>query len=539
VSLSNPSTPGWTELKARVCLSLRSASIHGRFESQYFGPIPIYDVEEEGSDQTPIFCEIEFDRRGGYVSSRLKQIGQDLHIVPGFPDLDGFLEDLGVPGRKDRARDCTAIFNDPACYVDEMVAFLDLAANAESIDDMSLGATLPALPRVHKLAGWYPLRPDGLFDLSGAAIQSIFDHPGHGWPTSDGHLELNGCTYNYITLSHESSFKVEPEPDENADTNTIGEGPEKCDKGAPRAPGAIPRARPDGPTERRGTSVAWRFLIWCKWRGQIAIRMFVYALSFVPYGACQAACWLGLADRDCPKCAKLWPGRELEQHRLRSVRYIEYAVASFRVRNDSSASPEARRINWLEQQYPGAGPGKHDFRPQPYEQLARVMRATGYSLDADQIAAAKRSMRWRAGVFGLVQRGFDIFLWLTSKYTYSPTRIFLWLAALTVVTVLISGAAHDRGMFQANNGSGDFSAWLYAIDVIIPIVEFGYVDDWSVKASPDACGAGATSGGGGLLDLLNIDCGRRLEWALGLMTGFGSLFTALAVITFTGVMRRD
>ena len=170
-------------------------------------------------------------------------------------------------------------------------------------------------------------------------------------------------------------------------------------------------------------------------------------------------------------------------------------------------------------------------------------------------------------MFGLVQRGFDIFLWLTSKYTYSPTRIFLWLAALTVVTVLISGAAYDRGMFKANDGSEDFSPWLYATDVIIPIVEFGYVDDWSVKASSDTQCAGwgdwfaamhdcsrppepafdqshwtgnlKASLGAWLLDLFNIDRGRRLEWALGLMTGFGSLFTALAVITFTGVMRRD
>jgi hypothetical protein len=117
---------------------------------------------------------------------------------------------------------------------------------------------------------------------------------------------------------------------------------------------------------------------------------------------------------------------------------------------------------------------------------------------------------------------------------------------------VISGAADDRGLFRSNDGSGDFSPWLYATDVIVPIVEFGYVDDWSVRSSiRPVCGDelafdrshwwGALMAplGEGLLDLLNIDRGRRLEWVFGLMTGFGSLFTALAVITFTGVMRRD
>jgi hypothetical protein len=41
------------------------------------------------------------------------------------------------------------------------------------------------------------------------------------------------------------------------------------------------------------------------------------------------------------------------------------------------------------------------------------------------------------------------------------------------------------------------------------------------------------------MDTLQISGARALEWALGLITGFGARFTALAVITFTGVMHRD
>ena len=273
-------------------------------------------------------------------------------------------------------------------------------------------------------------------------------------------------------------------------------------------------------------------------------------------------------------CSALFPDQAKQYNRLYTLRYIEYAVASFRIRNDNLASPEARRIKWLEQQYPGAGPRKHDFRPQPYEQLAQVMRATGYTLDADAIAAAKRNMRWRAGVFGVVQRAFDIFLFLTCRYTYSPALIAAWLSALILLGVLISGGAYDRDLLAAVEEAAEeepkeFSPWLYASDVIIPIIEFDYVEKWKVMQPyppfEDTTANGrlagflddgslsATSGfsdgsfvgpylarlSNTVFSMLGIAGARGVEWAFGLLTGFGSLFTALAVITFTGVMRRD
>lgn len=572
VSLSNPSTPGWTELKARVCLSLRSADIKGRFESKYFGPVPLYLLDKDIGSGKPILQEMgvitEKIRTANTDDwkSRFEKFRQYLHIVPEFQDMQNFLEEITAPGKHSADGNRVATFNDPSRFVDEMVAFLDFAATAESIDDQSLGATLPALPRVHNPAGWYPLRPDGLFDLSGAAIRSIHDHPCHGWPTSDGHLELNGCTYDYLSLSHEPSYRVVPNVGANAEAGDAGEA---RDRGEPGHPNLVSRAQPEGPTERYGSSVAWRVAVWCWWRLRIFGHLLAYGLRSVPYWACRAACWLGLANRGKPRCSALFPEQAKQYNRLYTLRYIEYAVTSFRIRNDNLASPEARRIKWLEQQYPGAGPRKHDFRPQPYEQLARVMRATGYTLDADSIAAAKRNMRWRAGVFGVVQRAFDIFLFLTSRYTYSPALIASWLGGLILLGVLISGGAFDRMMLVPLEGSGEFSPWLYAGDVIIPIVEFGYVDKWSIVpthgplldaqqigqpgfvVADTTCVANSAFAdtwpfgpyfarlSDAVFAVFGIDGARGVEWAFGLLTGFGSLFTALAVITFTGVMRRD
>jgi hypothetical protein len=404
------------------------------------------------------------------------------------------------------------------------------------------------------VAGWYSLRPDGLFDLSGAAIASIHDHPCHGWPTSDGHLELNGCTYNYISLNHDPSYLLA--------SDNAGQGEEAVESGK-RSRKALLR-RPDGPTERRGTSVGWRFLGWIHWRLAITWRLFWYVPFAIPYGLYRLCRYFGILSPSKPSCAKKFPKYGRERYRLLTVRYIEYAVASFRIRIDDRSTPQDRRIKWLEQQYPGAGPRKQDFRPQPYEQLAGIMRATGFSLDADGIAAAKRNMRWRAGVFGIVQRVFDKLLWLTCKYTYSPTRIVSWVVGLILLAVLISGGAYDRMMLGSGLGSAEFSPWLYAGDVIIPIVEFGYVDQWSVE-EPSSCVQGPASlppferatgtesafsqtwlfgpylawASDAVFSVLGIGGARGVEWAFGLLTGFGSLFTALLVITLTGVMRRD
>lgn len=559
VSMSYPSTPGWTELKARVCLSLRSARLNGRLDTKYFGPIQMGGENNARSGYKPMLEAYGWTANRGrkvpkVLSGALYERRRVLHIVPEYEALEKFIPDPGRPISPDQAGDWSIAVNRPAGFVDEMVCLLDLAAIAESIDDRAVGASLPPLPTVHDVAGWYSLRPDGLFDLSGAAIASIHDHPCHGWPTSDGHLELNGCTYNYISLNHDTSYLLA--------SDNAGQGEEAGQSGK-RSRKALLR-RPDGPTERRGTSVGRRFVGWIHWRLAITRRLFWYVLFAIRYGSCRLCRYFGLRSPHKPSCAKEFPKYARERYRLLTVRYIEYAVASFRIRIDDRSTPQDRRIKWLEQQYPGAGPRKQDFRPQPYEQLAGIMRATGFSLDADGIAAAKRNMRWRAGVFGIVQRQFDKLLWLTCKYTYSPTRIVSWVVGLILLAVLISGGAYDRMMLSSGSGSGEFSPWLYAGDVIIPIVEFGYVDQWSVE-EPSSCVQGPASlppferaagtesafaqtwlfgpylawASDAVFSVLGIGGARGVEWAFGLLTGFGSLFTALLVITLTGVMRRD
>jgi hypothetical protein len=137
------------------------------------------------------------------------------------------------------------------------------------------------------------LHPNGLFDLTGAQIGTIDDHPLHGWPTRDGLLDLDGCTYSGLEL-------LEPPPD-------------------------------DG----------WRSWLW------------------------------------------------------RRVRRLGRRPP---VRGDATARICQRRLAWLDLQWPGTRPGREHFRPQPFEQLAKVLRAEGHGYDADRIAVEKRrfALRCRA-----------------------------------------------------------------------------------------------------------------------------------------------
>jgi hypothetical protein len=58
------------------------------------------------------------------------------------------------------------------------------------------------------------------------------------------------------------------------------------------------------------------------------------------------------------------------------------------------ASKSSLRKKWLARQPPDHL--KANFRPQPFEQLVKVLRAMGHNSDADEIALQKRIYLWKA-----------------------------------------------------------------------------------------------------------------------------------------------
>jgi hypothetical protein len=156
---------------------------------------------------------------------------------------------------------------------------------------------------------------------------------------------------------------------------------------------------------------------------------------------------------------------------------------------------------------------KKDFRPQPFEQLVKVLRLMGHRHDADRIAIEKRRYQRMARPFW-----HRVFVWLPDLvlldafmgYGYRLGRALLILA-------LIGGAyglVYDREARQGGivptkaeilkdvkfkschppignwvecKGLDEeyrpFNPWLYSANVILPIVEFGQKASW--QPAPD------------------------------------------------------
>lgn len=182
-----------------------------------------------------------------------------------------------------------------------------------------------------------------------------------------------------------------------------------------------------------------------------------------------------------------------------------------------------RRLMWLRHQFPGATPTTGAFHPQPYEQLARTLRAMGHGSDADQIAYEKRLYRVTCKVDGWWSRLGRRFLNLVSKHGYSPGRSFFSLAVYIGLGTLLAHMAVGADQFVTAAGAPkgtwitQFQPLLYAIDVATPFIEFG--PEGSFAVAPEA------------------------PWWFGLghmvYRLMGWVLVSITIFTLTGLMRRD
>ncbi len=149
----------------------------------------------------------------------------------------------------------------------------------------------------------------------------------------------------------------------------------------------------------------------------------------------------------------------------------------------------ATRIAWLDLQVPWhLG---EEFRPQPWEQLITVLRAMGHPGEARAVAVEKQRRLRKAG---RLPRGARPFHWLYGAlvgYGYRPLR----LVGVTAAVWLLCAAAYwwaanpdppDPHLIappsrQANAAAPDYANFvplIYSADVLLPVVDLGYKDEW-------------------------------------------------------------
>lgn len=180
-----------------------------------------------------------------------------------------------------------------------------------------------------------------------------------------------------------------------------------------------------------------------------------------------------------------------------------------------------QRLEWIRRQRP--------FSPHPYEQLARVYRATGRDADARTVAAAKHhDMRVRGEMTPLRRIG-SWLLDVTIRYGYQPGRAVIGLMLLYLAVFgIFWDAQHRPGAIvparetttvttalHCGHGYPCFYPATYALDLSVPVLKVPDSGAWRPESSPFYT----------TVTLL----ANLLGWA----------GTTLAVLGFTGVVRKE
>ncbi len=208
-----------------------------------------------------------------------------------------------------------------------------------------------------------------------------------------------------------------------------------------------------------------------------------------------------------------------------------------------------QRLAWLRNQ--------DNFRPQPYRQLAKVLRLQGHADEARAIAIAEQDATpiatWFVRVLWHYFWGFGfgyglapmravctllagIALGTAGTWWANEQAKVMVLSTSNVTTAAVLGRDGAQAVFPAPASGfgavelpcdGQIISLFYAIDVMLPVIPLHQQSKCEISTEP----------------MLHADKGLWLgvtfwRWAAALYSILGKIVTALALITFSGIVRR-
>lgn len=235
----------------------------------------------------------------------------------------------------------------------------------------------------------------------------------------------------------------------------------------------------------------------------------------------------------------------------------------------------ATRLAWLDKQSPehaGLNGQGADFKPQPWRQLAKVLREMGHAEDARQVSIAFEKRLREAGRIGLApaswgalrtgiyqetcRAGHCLFGWLTG-YGYRPLRLLAWMVGVWLACALFFWYTALEGVFgpssplvfqhpayadcQPPGGNwyicgklpeeySGFSPLAYSLDVILPFVDLQQANSWApLIPTPEAAW---------YREILAIDWKHFTRLLMWFETLFGWVSSLLMVAVVSGLAKR-
>jgi hypothetical protein len=152
------------------------------------------------------------------------------------------------------------------------------------------------------------------------------------------------------------------------------------------------------------------------------------------------------------------------------------------------------RLEWLARQ------PSDDFRPQPYEQLIRVLRQMGHDRDARRVAIAKQKALRKSGQLGMAARAWNLALGATIGHGYRPWLAIVWMVLLVTFGTGVFSRAFRTGVMLPSFDSQpadrtshkseevpstpkqpEFHPLFYSIDVLLPFVDLHEKSTWRLS----------------------------------------------------------
>ncbi len=165
------------------------------------------------------------------------------------------------------------------------------------------------------------------------------------------------------------------------------------------------------------------------------------------------------------------------------------------------------------------------FTPQPYEQLAKVLRDAGDEAGAKSVLIAMEDARWWYGKLGFWQRCWRFILSLTIRYGYEPFRALIYIAVFVTLGTLLFSWGYKSGVIaQTDKDKPEhyrpFNCFVYSLETFLPLVDLQQAKHWAPNAG------------------LGPAFGRRLRWYLWVHIVAGWFFTLMLVAAFTGLVQK-
>lgn len=205
-----------------------------------------------------------------------------------------------------------------------------------------------------------------------------------------------------------------------------------------------------------------------------------------------------------------------------------------RLESESKDDRWRTRLGWLKRAHRDGA----RFSPQPFAALAQVYARAGRREEARRVLLAQHDQRTFLASAGPLTWALSSAFGLVAGYGFAPIRVVRALAlylALGVLGVLAMDAQGALVNAQGGRCAGAVEPALYAIDVALPVLDLG---------QQGLCAPGRVAGAELFAGFALGDGEWRVfegaalwRWAHALYAILGAILAALAVITFSGVMK--